>query len=117
MLKKETHLLSDFSHMVQSQACDGLAVNTDRSRVGLFKADNESQQHAFSRAAASEHSQSLPAVYVKAYSVENFMTSKRFMQILDSNERRYAASLYILLLFRIVISCGHVQFTRASTVG
>jgi hypothetical protein len=66
LLKQETHLLPDLSHAVESQAGDVLAMNANRSGVGRIEANDEPQQHAFSRAAASQHGQGFSAVHAQA---------------------------------------------------
>ena len=60
VLKQKAHLLPDLAHPVEGQAGNILTVNAYRSGVGRFEADDQPQQHALSRAAASEHGQGLP---------------------------------------------------------
>ena len=84
---------------------------------GFFKADDEPQQHALSRATASEYGQGFSAVHAQADPIQNVVTTKGLVQILDRNNRHTAVFVGIFLLHRNVISSGHVCFTCASSNG
>src|SRR6185503_10917194 len=116
MLKEEAHLFSDCSQLVQPEPGDVLAVDEHRTRVGLFNTDNQPEQYALPGTAASKHGQSLSAAHIKAYPIQDLVSTERFMQMLDFDKRRRVVSPYILLN-RIVISYCHVRFSRPFSSG
>ena len=112
MLKQKAHLLPDFAHAVKSQSNDILAVDTNRSRVGCFEADDEPQQHALSRAAAAQHGQGLAAAHAEIDPIENSVGAEGLEQILDGDKRRLAVLSGPLLLRRYVTCRGHSYLTN-----
>jgi hypothetical protein len=115
MLKRETHLLSDFSQLVEGKARDVLTLNANRTRIRPLKADDEPQQHALSSAAASKHGEGLSTTHTQTDSIENGVTVEGLPHIAYSDGRRSAVILGDPLLHRIVIGRGHVGFTSCSS--
>ena len=89
----------------------------NRSGVGRIEADNEPQQHAFPRAAASEHGQGFSPVHAQADPVQDLVAGEGFVHVLDGNDGHKTVFLGFRLLRRNVISCGHICFTNASNNG
>ena len=98
LLKQKTHLLSDFAHLVESQAGDVLTVDANRSRVRLLQADDEPQQYALASATAPQHRQGLAAAHGQADPVQDLLTSEGLMQVLDGDDWRTAVFLGFFLL-------------------
>ena len=96
VLKQKSHLLPDFAELVESQAGDVLPVNANRSRVRFLQADDEPQQYALAGAAAPQHRQGLAAAHGQADPVQDLLTSKGLMQVLDGDNRRTAVFLGLL---------------------
>src|ERR1017187_2251974 len=111
MLKEETHLLSDFAHPIESQPSNVLTMDANRSRVGCFESDDKSQQYALACAAASQHRQGFAAVHSQTDPIQDLVTCKGFVQILDGDDARIALTFRLPLLHRNVIGCGHNRFT------
>jgi hypothetical protein len=65
MLKQESHLLSDCPHLIHTQPGNVFSVNTNRSRVGSFEANDKPQQHALAGAAASQYGQGFSSAHTQ----------------------------------------------------
>jgi hypothetical protein len=115
VLKQETHFLPDFAELVEIQAGDVLTVDTDRSRVRFFQADDEPQQHALAGTAAPQDRQGLAAAYAQADPVQNLLTSEGLVQILDGDNRGTAVFLGFASLHRNLIDCVHISFASCLT--
>src|ERR1700733_11051297 len=75
-------------------------MNTNRSRVRFRQSDDEPQQDALSRAAASQDCQGLAALHLQADPVQNLLAAERLMQALDGDDRGAAVLLGLGLLDR-----------------
>jgi hypothetical protein len=76
VLKQEAHLLSDFTHQIEGQAGDPFAMDVNLPRLRPFKADDEPQQHALSRTAASRHGQVSPRLTRRVIPFRTFWLPK-----------------------------------------
>jgi len=76
MLKQKADFHPDFAELVESPAGDILAVDANRSRVGLFEANDDPQQYALTGATAPQHCQSLAAVDGQGNPVQDLLTSE-----------------------------------------
>ncbi len=113
MLKEETHLLSDCSQLIESQAGNVLAVYANGTGVRFLETDDESQQHALTCSASPKHGEGLAAAHTQADSIEHRVTAKGLPHILDSDNRRSSVPPVMPLLHRIVIGCCHISFTNS----
>src|SRR5579863_9761844 len=98
MLEQETHFLPDLTKLVQSQVGDVLPSDANRSRVGLFESNDEPQQYALARTAATQHRQGFAGFHRQANPVQDALTSKGLMQVRDGNNGRIAVFLSFVLL-------------------
>src|ERR1035438_3503960 len=68
-------------------------MNTNRSRVWFRQSDDEPQQHALTRAAASQDCQGLATLHLQADPVQNLLAAERLMQAGDGDNGRAAVLL------------------------
>src|ERR1039458_1250894 len=114
VLKQKSHFLSDFDELIERQAGDVLTADANRSQVGLLQADDEPQQYALTGTTAPQHRQGLAAPHGQADPVQNILSSKRLMQVLDGHSRRSAVLRGPFWLHRNLIDGVHVCFNRRS---
>src|ERR1700734_2227629 len=111
VLKQKTHLLSDFAQLIESQAGDILAMNTNQSRVRLLQTDNQPEQYALTSSATAEHGECLATVHAEAYSVQDRLISERLAQAFDGDDRYAAVFLGFCSLYRglnrTLVDCVH----------
>ena len=97
--------------LVESQAGDVLAMDANRSGVRRIEADDEPQQHALSRAAASEHGQRFSPIHAQADPVQNLVAREGLVHVLDGNNGRTGRLCSgFCLLRRNVRCCGSYLF-------
>src|ERR1700722_15502871 len=92
VLEQKAHLLSDLSHLVESEAGNILSMDANRSRVRYLQADNDSEQNAFAGTASTQHGQGFSAAYGQGDSVQEFLASEGLTQVLHGNRRHAGLS-------------------------
>src|ERR1700683_5632278 len=87
VLEEKTHLLSDLAHLVEREAGNILSMDANRSRVRLLQTDNDSEQNALTRSAASQHGQGFAAAHSQSDPVQDMLASEGLTQLFDRNSR------------------------------
>src|SRR5579863_226417 len=108
VLEQETHFLPDLTKLVQSQVGDVLPSDANRSRVRFLESDDEPQQYALARAAATQHRQGFAGLHRQTDPVQDILTSKGLMQVRDENNGRIAVILSFVLLHCSLIDRVHI---------